>query len=146
PRAPLGRRSGLALRDRVPPGGDRGRTPLPGARRAGVGHRGGAPLPPPRAQPPRVRAPPPAGDPNRPRPGRVRRRSCGPRFRTPCRPRRTAAPRAASRSRPPSDPGGPMATALDQAAATRTVFVPELTNGILDPDEPMLGPVQDGGT
>ena len=39
-----------------------------------------------------------------------------------------------------------MATALDQATATRTVFVSQLTNGILDPDEPMLGPVQDGGT
>ena len=26
-----------------------------------------------------------------------------------------------------------------------TVFVEELTNGILDPDRPMLGPVRDGG-
>jgi formamidase len=38
------------------------------------------------------------------------------------------------------------ATVLDPATATRTVFVSELTNGILDPDEPMLGPVQSGGT
>ncbi len=30
-------------------------------------------------------------------------------------------------------------------SASRTVFVNELTNGILDPAEPMLGPVADGG-
>jgi acetamidase/formamidase len=33
-----------------------------------------------------------------------------------------------------------------QRRASRTVFVDELTNGILDPGQPMLGPVADGGT
>lgn len=32
-----------------------------------------------------------------------------------------------------------------QTTGARTVFVNELTNGILDPAEPMLGPVADGG-
>jgi formamidase len=31
------------------------------------------------------------------------------------------------------------------ASAQRTVFVNELTNGLLDPSQPMLGPVADGG-
>lgn len=41
----------------------------------------------------------------------------------------------------------PRASANGQAAVTshRTVLVDQYTNGILDPDQPMLGPVKDGG-
>src|SRR6202047_2791304 len=39
-----------------------------------------------------------------------------------------------------------MNVADDATRARRTVFVSELTNGILDPVKPMLGPLIDGGT
>jgi hypothetical protein len=35
---------------------------------------------------------------------------------------------------------------LRYKSGLRTVFVNELTNGVLDPAAPMLGPVADGGT
>ena len=35
---------------------------------------------------------------------------------------------------------------LSYKSGLRTVFVNELTNGVLDPAIPMLGPVADGGT
>lgn len=33
-----------------------------------------------------------------------------------------------------------------QPVARRSLIVQDLTNSLLDPDEPMLGPVEDGGT
>jgi len=39
----------------------------------------------------------------------------------------------------------PKVSTSNAHAAQRTVFVTELTNGILDPALPMLGPVADGG-
>ncbi|MEA2445213.1 MAG: formamidase, partial [Thermoleophilales bacterium] len=38
-----------------------------------------------------------------------------------------------------------VAKPIDTQQARRTVFVEEYTNGLLDPDQPMLGPVEDGG-
>jgi formamidase len=38
-----------------------------------------------------------------------------------------------------------VAKPVETEQARRTVFVEEFTNGLLDPDQPMLGPVEDGG-